>query len=463
MSGGSPVNMRANLHSPQRRALLKSLAATGLMSALERNLALAQAAPDYRALVGVYLQGGNDSDNTLIRYDNEGYRNYAAVRTPGSGINIPQSQLLPVQPASLTTPFGFHPACGPLKILFEQKRLAVVANVGMLTQPVTKTMINAGNAVPANLFSHSDQELAIQSGDQAGYTRTGWGGRIADRLGSFQPGILFPPLASARGQRTFVVGNTSIPLDVSGLSGLLLGGSGVFQLDGLRDAAIREILSDTSLNVYDQGAQLLARQGFANASVAAPILSDRNSGVPPYFAGQGSQLSRWMKTVAQLIEGRAKTQLKRQVFFVNHGGFDTHANQSGDHENALRDLSQSINAFYSAIVAMGLENNVTLFTFSDFGRTFKPATGAGTDHGWGSSNFALGGAVKGGDFYGKLPVQLLGGPDDITSDGRWIPTTSLEQFAAPLVRWLGIPETDLAYVFPNISAFDTTVLNYLKS
>jgi uncharacterized protein (DUF1501 family) len=141
------------------------------------------------------------------------------------------------------------------------------------------------------------------------------------------------------------------------------------------------------------------------------------------------------------------------LFFVHHGGFDTHANQPGDHENKLGDLSLSLKYFQDAIAALGLENNVTVFTFSDFGRTFKPATGAGTDHGWGGYNFVLGGAVKGGDFYGTLPVQALGGPDDVTSEGRWIPTTSLEQFAAPLVQWLGIGQADMSYVLPNLAAF----------
>ncbi|MEO8134278.1 MAG: DUF1501 domain-containing protein [Betaproteobacteria bacterium] len=455
------IGTRSGLGSAQRRRWLKTLAASGLLAALERNLAFAQTAPDYKALVAIYLQGGNDGENTLVRYDTAGYANYAAVRSPASGINIPQSQLLPIQPASTTTPFGFHPSCGPLKTLFDQKKLAVVSNVGMLTQPLSKATINAGGQVPANLFSHPDQQLAMQSADASGYTRVGWGGRIADRLSAFNPGVLFPALASTAGQRTFVEGNSTIPLDVGGFSGLFVGGSGQFQFDSLRDAAIREVLSQDSLNTYDAGAQLLATRGLSNASVVAPIINNAQSAVPPYFAIQNTELSRWMQTIAMLIEGRAQTQLKRQVFFINHGGFDTHAGQPFDHETRLRALSQSLKSFYDALAALGMENSVTTFTFSDFGRTFKPATGAGTDHGWGGCNFVVGGAVKGGDFYGTLPEQALGGPDDVTSEGRWIPTTSLEQFAAPLVRWLGIGQADLSYVLPNLGAFPGPPLGFI--
>jgi uncharacterized protein (DUF1501 family) len=206
-----------------------------------------------------------------------------------------------------------HPSCAPLKAFFDQKKLAVVANVGMLTQPLTKGAIGAGAQVPANLFSHTDQELAMQSGDAAGYTRAGWGGRIADRLSALNPGVLFPSLASAAGQQTFAVGNASIPLDVGGFQGLFLGGSGDFQFDALRDAAIREILSQSSLNTYDAGAQLLAKQGLSNASVVSPILSNPQSVVPHFFPAQNTELTRWMQTIAMLIEGRAQTPIETPV------------------------------------------------------------------------------------------------------------------------------------------------------
>ena len=451
-----------NLTSLQRRRLLKAFAATGLLAAVGRNLALAQTAPDYKALVAIYLIGGNDGENTLVRYDNAGYQNYAAVRMPASGINIPQGQLLPIQPSGSATPFGFHPACGALQTLFNERKLAVVANMGMLARPSTKAgLVTQGAPRPANLFSHSDQELAMQSADCTGSSRLGWGGRIADKLDAANVGLLFPPLLTTAGQRTFVNGKTTIPLDVSSLNNLRLHNSGQFQFDALLGAGLNEILGQSLTNTYDLAAQLLAEQGFSTTSVVEPIVNNPASIVAPFFANLNNQIAGQLKIAAQMIEGRAQTQLKRQVFFTNQSGYDTHASQPAFHQNLLGELSQAIGAFQSAMKALGLEDKVTAFTFSDFGRTFKPATGAGTDHGWGSYAFVAGGAVRGGSFYGTLPVQALGGPDDIGEDGRWIPTTSLEQYAATLARWFGIGEADLPYIFPNIGAFANTSLGFM--
>jgi uncharacterized protein (DUF1501 family) len=455
---------RTSLASPQRRRLLQALAASGLLGALERNIALAQTAPDYKALVCVYQQGGNDGENTLIAYDTAGYANYASIRTAASGINIAQADLLPIQPASLSTPFGFHPACAPLKALFDRKNLAVVANVGMLAQPSSKTGLETQGAPrPANLFSHADQMLALQSGDYSGFTRIGWGGRIADKLEVLNPGTIFPPLISTNGLRTFASGLTSIPLTVPEYALFTLSNSGTGQqaFDALRDAALREILEQPATNVYDAVAQLYSEEGIAAASAVYPILQNPASIVPQFFAALDSSVARQLKTVAQLIEGRQRTQLKRQVFYVNQGGYDTHANQAPNQQKLLGDLALALDAFQSAMMALGTVNSVTTFTLSDFGRTLKPASAAGTDHGWGNYAFVLGGAVKGGDFYGTVRTPVLNGPDDLGQDGRWIPTTSLEQYGATLARWLGIAEADLSYVFPNIGAFARTNLGFM--
>ena len=458
------MTRRTSLASPQRRRLLQALAASGLLGAIERNIALAQTAPDYRALVCVYLQGGNDGENTLIPYDTAGYANYASIRTPASGINLAQADLHPIQPASVSTPFGFHPACAPLKALFDRKNLAVVANVGMLAQPSTKSGLETQGAPrPANLFSHADQQLALQSGDYSGFTRIGWGGRIADKLELLNPGTIFPPLISTNGLRTFASGETSIPLTVPEYALLTLSNSGTNQqaFDALRDAAVREILSQPTNNVYDSVAQVYSEEGLAAASAVYPILQNPASTVAQFFAGLDTSVARQLKTVAMLIEGRQETQLKRQVFYVNQGGYDTHANQVPNQHKLLGDLAQALDAFQSAMTALGTDNNVTTFTLSDFGRTLKPASAAGTDHGWGNYAFVIGGAVKGGDFYGTIRTPVLNGPDDLGQDGRWIPTTSLEQYGATLARWLGIAEADLTYVFPNIGAFATTNLGFM--
>ena len=460
---------RLPLTSPQRRRLLKYFAATGLLAAVERNAALAQNAPDYKALVCIHLAGGNDGENTLIRHDNAGYQNYAAIRSPASAINISQAQLKPIQPRSVTTPFGFHPACAPLQTLFNQNKLAVVANMGMLMQPSTKPGLEAqGARRPANLFSHSDQELALHSGDGTGFTRVGWGGRMADKLDAANPGTLFPVLVSTSGMSVFTSGRTSIPLAVPLFPGFTLYGSGNpagldgFQYDVLRDAALREILGQKLTNTYDLAARLLSEEGLAASSVVQPILQNTTSIVRSFFANLGSDIARELQTIALLMEGRAQTQMKRQVFYATQGGYDTHGSQAGQHHNLLSDLSLAIEAFQGALAALGIANNVTSFTLSDFGRAFKPAGNGGTDHGWGNYAFVMGGAVRGGDFYGTVPVPTLDGPNDLGKEGRWIPTTSLEQYGATLTRWLGIAEADLPYVFPNIGAFANTNMGFMN-
>jgi len=453
---------RPAMPSAYRRRLLQAMAASGLLAAIDRNRALAQAAPDYKALVCVYLQGGNDGENTLVRYDAAGYQKYASVRPVSSGINIPQAQLQPIQPGNLATPFGFHPACGPLKALFDQKRLAVVANVGMLAQPSSRAGLESGGtARPSNLFSHSDQELAVQSGDFTGFTRTGWGGRLADRLEGANTGTLFPAMTSINGLRTFPAGLASIPLTVPDNPWFTLYGSNRYDFDVLRDAALRETLALSRPNVYDDTAQILAEEGLAASSVVFPILRNQASVVAPFFASLNTSVSRQLKTVAMLVEGRGQTKVRRQVFYVHQWGYDTHGGQAGIHQGLLADLSQALAAFDAAMTALGTASSVTTFTLSEFGRTWKPASNAGTDHGWGSYAFALGGAVRGGNFYGTVPTQALDGPDDLGKDGRWIPTTSIDQYGATLVRWLGVAEADLPYVFPNLGAFTAKDLGFM--
>ena len=388
----TPANTRTStLDSPRRRRLLKAAAASGLLAAVERNFALAQTAPDYRALVCINLQGGNDGENMLIPYDSAGYQAYAAVRTPESGINIPQAQLHPIQPASLPTPFGFNPACGPLKALFDEKRLAVVANVGPLVQPSTKVGLGSQSTpLPANLFSHTDQTIVVQSSDTAEFTRDGWGGRIADGLDLANGGVLFPSLITTAGMRTFAMGRTSIPLAVPEDANFVLESSGdkrypdldLAQFDALRDGAIREILAQSRSNIYDDVAQLLAEEGLAATSVVLPILQNTASVAKPFFASLNTTISAQLRIVAQLIEGRGQTQLKRQVFYVEQGGYDTHDNELVVQGRLLGELSQAVSAFQDALTALGLVNRVTMFTLSEFGRTWMPAGSQGTDHGW---------------------------------------------------------------------------------
>jgi uncharacterized protein (DUF1501 family) len=438
----------------------------GTSALLAGNRGVLAQAPDYRALVCIFMDGGNDGENTLIRFDPPGYQTYAAIRTPASGLNIPQSQLLPVQPARGGPAFGFHPACAGMKTLFDQGQLGVIANVGVLARPSTKPELETKGAPrPANLFSHTDQQLAQMSADVTGFTRIGWGGRIVDRVDAQNAGTVFPALVSTNSARVFCNGNATIPLIVGGGTFYGLNGSGATseaaQFGALRAAALRELTSYDRDNFYDKIAQVYADQGLASVSVVAPIVGNKSSIVPPFFAGLSGEVANQLQTVAKLIEGRAATGLRRQVFYVHQIGYDTHGSQLGIQHGLLDDLSRGLQAFQNAVSALGMTNSVTTFTLSDFGRTFKPAGSNGTDHGWGNYAFVAGGAVKGGDFYGTLPTQALNGPDDLGDAGRWIPTTSLEQYGATLCRWFGIAESDLPYVFPNLGAFATTNLGFM--
>ncbi|HQR40229.1 MAG TPA: DUF1501 domain-containing protein [Blastocatellia bacterium] len=453
------------IFSPRRRELLKWLSAAGVLGAASPRASIAQSGGEYKALVCVYLYGGNDGENTLIRYDSAGYQTYASIRPPASGVNIPQAQLLPIQPARGGPPYGLHPACGALQALFQQRKLAVVANTGTLVAPSTKAGLETQSAPrPANLFSHNDQQLAQQSADYTGQVRLGWGGRIADKLDAVNGSTLFPALSSIHGLDTFVNGATSVPLAMPDWPTFSLSPSyyPIPQFDALREAAIREMLAQSRDNAYDAVARLYASEGLASASVATPILGNPTSVVMPIFAGLGSSLAKQLRNVALLIEGRGQTRLKRQVFFVGQQGYDTHGSQLGLHQQLLTDFSQAIAAFQSAMSILGTTSNVTLFTLSDFGRAFKPAANNGTDHGWGNYAFVIGGAVKGGDFYGTVPTMALNGPDDFGTAGRWIPTTSIEQYGATLCRWFGIAEGDLPYIFPNLGAFANTNLGFMS-
>ncbi len=458
----SKRNPALRLPSPTRRRLLQWAAGTGLLAALDRQHALAQQASDYRALVCIFLIGGNDGENTLVRLDTAGYQAYAAIRTPDSGINIPQAQLLPVQPARSSPPFGFHPSCRAFKSLFDQKRLAVVANMGMLSQPSTKAALETqGAARPANLFSHPDQQRALATGDPAGAIRIGWGGRMADRLDGVNGGALFPSMAAMNQQGLFINGNDSIPLFIPPGATLQTVQNPNPSIEALADAASRQILGLSTDNVYETVARIYAEESFASASVATPIITNASSVVRPLFANATSSIAGQLLNVALMLEGRAGIGLKRQVFYCSQGNYDTHGNQASVQRHLLDDLSQAVDAFQRAVDLLGIADGVTTFTLSDFGRTFKPAAGAGTDHGWGNYAFVLGGAVKGGDFYGKVPTMALDGPDDLGKEGRWIPTTSVEQYGATLCRWFGMPETDLPYIFPNIAAFGDTSMGFM--
>ena len=438
-----------------------ALTAAGLAGSLDlvSLSAHAQAAADYRALVCIFLFGGNDGNNLLLPADSAGYAQYAAVRGAGSGIALTQAELLPIQPANLDTPFGLHPALKELQPLFAGGQLAAIANVGTLTQPTSKAQYAAG-VRPDSLYSHSDQQNQWQTSIASGTARTGWGGRLADVLAP-QAGGAFPVITSTAGVTLFVTGTASRPLAIPVTGGFGLSGYNNGPAAKARLAALNSLLAIDRGNTFVDAASAITEQAIALSATVNPILTSTASAVAPLFAGQSSSIARQLLAVARMIEARAATGARRQIFFVSLGGFDTHANQLATQQTLFGQLSPAWKAFYDATVQLGVAQQVTSFTLSDFGRTFKPAAGGGSDHAWGNHHLVLGGAVKGGMLYGRYPTLTLAGPDDAEREGRWIPTTAVDQYGATLAKWLGASAADLAQAFPNLARFPVDNLGFL--
>jgi uncharacterized protein (DUF1501 family) len=417
--------------------------------------ALAQNATDYKALVCVFLFGGNDSNNMVIPYDTAGYNSYKSAR---SGLALAQGSLLPITPPSIGSPFALHPRFSAMQSLFNNKQLAVLANVGTLIQPTTASQFrNRGVPVPMNLFSHSDQEAQMQTAILDKVAETGWAGRTADKIQSIYGGN-FPIIISLAGTNIFCEGVVAQSIQSNGNPTQLLNGFGGGTESTARLSALQSLLTfDNGLSLI-QAASTTTGNAIQNGQTLAAALA---TGTPlatqfpqnSYFASQ-------LKQVAKIIQVRGALGLQRQIFFVSMGGFDTHSGQLSAQDSLFNDMNQSLNAFYQATTEMGVANNVTTFTLSDFGRTYSPNSD-GTDHAWGSHHLIMGGAVKGGDFYGTFPTLAVNGPDDGTGQGRWVPTTSVDQYAATLAAWFGVAAADLPSIFPNLANFPTQTLGIM--
>lgn len=422
--------------------------------------ALAQSAlTDYRALVCVFLYGGVDGNNLLVPADSAGYARYAAARPTSSGINLAQSSLLPIQPSGGSALYGMHPALDDIHPLFAQGKLAWLANVGPLVEPTTR--LNYLKARPDNLYSHSDQQAQWQSAVADGPSNSGWGGRLADRVvQSVAAGQPFPVVTSASGNNLFITGNASSPLTVpatGGLSLVGLTGSGA----AARLSAMQALIAEGQENILVQAAGSTTAKAIALSAQVNPILTSSTSRMQPFFQGQTSGIAQQLLQVAKLIEARSALGARRQVFFVSLGSFDTHSNELAAMDNLLGQLSPALKSFYDATQLLGIADQVTTFSLSDFGRTFRPASGAGSDHAWGNHHFIMGGAVKGGRLYGTYPVLQFGGPDDADTEGRWIPTTAVDQYGATLARWFGATTADVGAIFPNLGKFGAADLGFL--
>ena len=442
-----------------RQAACAALGTTGLVSTILdlRKLSAAPLSGDYKALVCLFLYGGNDANNVLIPNDIAAYNTYAAAR---GNLASPKNSL---NPLAINTGdgrnYGFHPALTELASLFNQGKLTMVANVGTLVAPTTRAdYINGTAAVPINLFSHEDQSVQwMTSVPDRADLRTGWGGRTADLAASLNGNSRVSLALSIAGTNTFEVGNTVIPYLISpdgslGLRGL---GSGNPN-EGIRIQGFKNLLNLPHNKLFEAAyADTMSRSIAENE-----VLSSALAGITPLTTQfPDTELGRQLAMISKLIAARGTLGMQRQIFFCAVGGYDTHGDQLGAQAGLLAELSQGLSAFYNATVELGVEQSVTTFSASDFGRTL-PTNGAGSDHGWGSHQFVMGGAVRGNRLYGTFPTLAVNGPDD-TEDGRWIPTTSVDEFSATMARWFGVSDSDLPTVFPNIGRFANPNLGFL--
>ncbi len=485
-----------------RRAACAAVGTAAMTSAIRdlrfMNAAVAQSnigPNDYKALVCIFLQGGNDSNNLIVPTVTSEYLNYSAIRTPvlalpqGSLLNlvIPGTSNNYVDPAGHS--FGLHPACPELAQLFSEGKLAMLMNTGTLVFPLTRAQYQAGILQkPPQLFSHADQVTQWQTSIPNQPPTTGWAGRCADLLNSVQPGAPISLSVSLAGANTFEVGNIVSQYSVSTAGAIALSG-----VSGARLAALTNILGLPYANLQAQ-----AYAGVANHSIQSSGLLNNavtntagNYWTNPFpttitnlvsGAKFSSALGPQLQMIARLIEaGRRPVAnggfgMKRQIFFCQVGGYDLHTGQTnysvnnpnnvltGAHSNLFSELSQSLYAFQRAMEQLeplypGISSSVTAFTASDFGRTF-PSNGQGSDHGWGSHHLIAGGAVNGGKTYGTFPTLAVNGPDD-TSTGRWIPTTAIDQYFATLATWFGVDNSNLPTVFPNLGHFATANLGFV--
>lgn len=428
--------------------LIGGLSKFGLVSAL------AQGTTDYKALVCIFLFGGNDSNNLLVPTDSR-YTQYFEAR---SILALPQSQLLPLQMGGSSI-YGLHPNLPEMQGFFNnQKSLAIVANVGTLVQPTTQASYQASLNLPENLFSHSDQQDQWQSAQLTGTPASGWAGKIADNVQTFNASAQFPPILSVSGSPVFCTGLSTRPFTMNPGQSPGLQGFDSSAASQARYAATQQLLSfDSGLSMV-QAASSVTGQALQFAQVLSGALQ---SVAPLQTQFPADDLGQQLQQVAQVISVRAALGVQRQIFFCSYGGFDTHADQLPQQVALLSSVSKGMSAFYQATQELGVANQVTTFTLSEFSRTLEPSSNDGSDHAWGSHQLVLGGAVQGNAIYGTFPTLVLGGPDDADQNGRFIPTTALDQYGATLATWFGVSPGNLTSIFPNLANFPTSNLGFL--
>jgi uncharacterized protein (DUF1501 family) len=451
--------------SAGRREFLRRAAALGVTGAaapFALNLAAmgeaaAQSASDYKALVCVFLFGANDNGNTVVPYDASGYNNYARLR---SNLAIPRDKLNnnmgstvlePLNPPGGGAQWALAPELAPLLPVFNAGRMGVLMNVGPLIQPTTKTQYLAKSVpLPPKLFSHNDQQSMWQSCNPEGAT-SGWGGRIGDLFASGRGGATFTCIGLS-GNAVYLSGETTVQYQLSSSEGSVAVKGVENALFGSQaaSAALKSLITSQFAGLHEQAhARLVDRSLSANTKVTEALAGTPPTGFPV------TELGNQLRMVARMLKGRTALGETRQVFFVGIGGFDNHDNLLVNHPPLLTQVADAMRAFDLALTELNLQNQVTTFTASDFGRTLT-SNGDGSDHGWGSHHFVMGGAVRGRRLFGTAPIlDSTGYGNDDVDQGRLLPSTSVDQLAATLATWFGVSPRDLETVLPQIGNYST--------
>jgi uncharacterized protein (DUF1501 family) len=440
--------------SLSRREFGRLFAGASATAALGQFVASAAVADTstYRAMVGVFLFGGNDAWNMVVPNDGR-YATYASQR---SGIALAQDALVPLT----GTAFGLHPAFAPLKTAWDEGALSAVLNTGTLYQPLTKSLYQSRPDLrPLNLMSHEDQQNQWQGLRTRETNIDGFMGRILDRAEKAD----VPPLISIAGSQMALIGAQKSPLILPSSGSITRYGYNAASTDAAtkaRQAALDTFADATAFGAVTDLTSRGMSSAYAQAVAANTVISTTSSTVDQYFknpttgAVLTSEISKQLLRAARMIEARGTLGHAKQTFFVSQGGYDTHTNELAAHNTLYADLAMALAGFYNAMKALGLANNVTAFTMSDFGRVFKPNSNGGADHAWGSNHLVLGAALASRKVHGRYPDMAFGGPEDAYTDGRWIPSIAVEEYIGAIAQWYGVSTTDMPYVFPNWSTWN---------
>jgi len=442
-----------------RRQFLRHAAALTAVSAspFAVNLSLigaaaAQTGGDHKALVCVYLNGGNDQSNTVVPYDGSAWLGYQSARPT---LARTQSGLLPIAPIGYSGPrLALANELSGLKALFDQGQCALVANVGTLTQPTTLAQWKARTAkVPAGLFSHSDQSGAWQTGLPDRASASGWLGRVGDLTASaYNPGSPVSICVSVAGQNTVQSGVNTIQYQVTPQGPVLIDtiNPAHWRYNASQAPVLRQLLSESRPVMLEDAYADVGARAMASSEAMSRALG---AAAPVTTVFPSGSLAEQLKMVAKMIAARQALGQRRQIFFVSSGGWDFHDNLVANQSIRLGELGKALAAFHAATVELGVSRQVTTFTMSEFGRALQ-SNGRGADHGWGSHHFVVGGAVAGNRVYGRFPTVAINGPED-AGQGRLLPTTSVDSYTATLARWFGVSGSALTTVLPNLDRFES--------